>query len=48
MRVAFVLRSAEVQPLFRRFVRDTELHASLLYVTYPRSTHPPQTSASNP
>jgi len=24
VRVAFVLRSAEVQPLFRRFVQDTK------------------------
>ena len=47
MRVAFVLRSAEVQPLFRRFVRDSLwLYYNLHYIFHGlvRSTLPPPQS----
>ena len=47
MRVAFVLRSAEVQPMFRRFVWNTLMRSSL-QIMYDTDSPPPKSTKGVP
>ena len=49
MRVAFVLRSAEVQPLFRRFVHGVHENVRLrAFMNFPANSPPPPYTLNTP